>query len=61
MTAARRWFLLADGVFLVVVGGVQVVFELLAYPSRDTVGIDVARAGSSRSDAVGAELLIALT
>ncbi|HEY6646301.1 MAG TPA: hypothetical protein VI217_04295 [Mycobacterium sp.] len=31
MTAARRWLLLADGVFLVVVGGVQVVFELLAY------------------------------
>jgi len=31
MTAARRWLLLANGVFLVVVGGVQVVFELLAY------------------------------
>jgi hypothetical protein len=31
MTAARRWLLLADGVFRVVVGGVQVVFELLAY------------------------------
>lgn len=31
MTAARRRLLIADGVFLVVVGGVQVVFELLAY------------------------------
>ena len=31
MTAARRRLLLANGVFLVVVGGVQVVFELLAY------------------------------
>jgi hypothetical protein len=31
MNAARRWLLLANGVFLVVVGGVQVVFELLAY------------------------------
>jgi hypothetical protein len=31
MTAARRWLLIANGVFLVVVGGVQVVFELLAY------------------------------
>jgi uncharacterized membrane protein len=33
MTACRRRLLLADGVFLVVVGGVQVVFELLAYYS----------------------------
>ena len=33
MNAARRWLLLANGVFLVVVGGVQVVFELLAYYS----------------------------
>jgi phosphoglycerol transferase MdoB-like AlkP superfamily enzyme len=31
MTAARRRLLLANGVFLVVVGGVQFVFELLAY------------------------------
>jgi hypothetical protein len=31
MTTARRRLLLANGVFLVVVGGVQVVFELLAY------------------------------
>jgi len=31
MTAARRRLFLANGVFLVVVGGVQVVFELLAY------------------------------
>ena len=31
MTAARRRLLLANGVFLVVVGGVQAVFELLAY------------------------------
>jgi len=31
MTAARRRLLLANGVFLVVVGGIQVVFELLAY------------------------------
>ena len=31
MTAARRRLLIANGVFLVVVGGVQVVFELLAY------------------------------
>src|ERR1700692_110067 len=32
MNAARRWLLLANGVFLVVVGGgVSVVFELLAY------------------------------
>ena len=31
MTTARRQLLLANGVFLVVVGGVQVVFELLAY------------------------------
>ena len=30
MTTARRQLLLANGVFLVVVGGVQVVFELLA-------------------------------
>ena len=31
MTAARRRLLVANGVFLVVVGGIQVVFELLAY------------------------------
>jgi hypothetical protein len=31
MTAPRRRLLLAKGVFLIVVGGVQVVFELLAY------------------------------
>ncbi len=31
MTAARRRLFFANGVFLVVVGGVQVVFELLAY------------------------------
>ena len=31
MTSARRRLLLANGVFLVVVGGIQVVFELLAY------------------------------
>src|SRR5262245_57943853 len=31
MTAARRWLLFANGLFLVVVGGVQVVFELFAY------------------------------
>jgi hypothetical protein len=31
MTAARRRLLQANGAFLVVVGGVQVVFELLAY------------------------------
>jgi hypothetical protein len=35
MDAARRRLLLANGVFLVVVGGVQVVFELLAYYSGD--------------------------
>jgi hypothetical protein len=33
MTAARRRLLLANGVFLVVVGGGQVAFELLAYYS----------------------------
>ncbi len=33
MTAARRRLLQANGVFLVVVGGVQVVFEVLAYYS----------------------------
>ena len=31
MTTARRRLFFANGVFLVVVGGVQVVFELLAY------------------------------
>jgi hypothetical protein len=31
MTAARRRLLMANGGFLVVVGGIQVVFELLAY------------------------------
>lgn len=31
MTAARRRLLQANGVFLVVVGGTQVVFELRAY------------------------------
>jgi hypothetical protein len=31
MSTARRRLMLANGVFLVVVGGVQVVFELLAY------------------------------
>ena len=31
MTAARRRLFFANGVFLVVVAGVQVVFELLAY------------------------------
>lgn len=31
MDVARRRLFLANGVFLVVVGGVQVVFELLAY------------------------------
>ena len=31
MTAARRRLPLANGVFLAVVGGIQVVFELLAY------------------------------
>src|ERR1700759_418299 len=31
MTSARRRLLLANGVFLVVVGGTQVIFELLAY------------------------------
>jgi len=31
MTAPRRRRFFANGVFLVVVGGVQVVFELLAY------------------------------
>jgi len=31
MTTARRRLFIANGLFLVVVGGVQVVFELLAY------------------------------
>jgi hypothetical protein len=31
MTAARRRLLQANGLFLIVVGGIQVVFELVAY------------------------------
>ena len=43
MTAARRRLLLANGVFLVVVGGVQVVFELLAYYAGAVAARDARR------------------
>jgi len=52
MTAPRRRRFFANGVFLVVVGGVQVVFELLAYGRghpRNTVAVIVLAAARRRS------------
>jgi hypothetical protein len=39
MTAPRRRLSFANGVFLVVVGGVQVVFELLTYGLALIIGV----------------------